>query len=309
MQIQNTYQYLVATQRRAFSVVHTAKALYAIAKPGIVGLTLVAAMAGAYVGNQGALPGFESLIWMLITLALVTAGSCMLNNVYDRDIDRLMARTRSRELVAGVVSPQLALIIGLMLVTLPLPVMAAKVNVVTAWLTAAAAFGYVVVYSMWAKRRTPWANQLGGIAGALPPMIGVAAATGGIDLNAWILFAIMAVWQQPHALSLALKYRADYARAGVPVIPVAKGVAATKLRIFIYTLILLPLSMVPYFTGMAGMFYLAAAIILSSIFLYKAAVFLRSEADCDMRLFLFSLVHLVVLFAVLVMDVNPVVPL
>ncbi|MBI3772088.1 MAG: protoheme IX farnesyltransferase [Gammaproteobacteria bacterium] len=307
MQIQSTYQYLVTTQRRASSIAHTVKALYAIAKPGIVGLTLVAALAGAYVGNRGALPGVESLVWMLITLALVTAGSCMLNNLYDRDIDRLMARTRSRGLVVGAVSPQLTLIIGLILVTLPLPVMAAKVNVVTAWLTAAAAFGYVVVYTIWAKRRTPWANQLGGIAGALPPMIGVTAAAGGVDLNAWILFVIMVVWQQPHALSLALKYRADYARAGVPVIPVAKGVAATKLRIFIYTMILLPLSMVPYFTGIAGMFYLATATILSSIFLYKAAVFLRSEADCDMRLFLFSLLHLVVLFAALVLDINPVV--
>jgi len=306
MQSHHAHQYLEGAQRGTSSLLHTARLLYAAAKPGIVGLTLIAAFAGAFVGAGGQWPSASVVLWLMVTLGLVTGGACLLNNVYDLDIDRLMARTRKRELACGALSPRLGLASGLAATLLPLPVMAATVNAAAAMLTAAAAFGYVVVYTIVAKRRTSWANQLGGIAGALPPVIGIAAVTGGVDARAAALFAVMAVWQQPHALSLALKYRADYARAGIPVVPVAKGVRKTKARIFVYTLLLLPLTTLPYFIGMAGPVYLAVAIALSGTFVYKAFNFLRSSDDCDMRLFFFSLTHLVALFTALVLDVNPV---
>jgi len=276
--------------------------LIELTKPGIVGLTLVAALTGIYFGNHGIMPRWNLIFWTFLTLGLATAGACMLNNYYDRDIDRLMRRTRSRPLAAGRIDERLVLWTGLLLAFPPLLLMAWKVNILSAMVTAVGVAGYVGVYTMLLKRRSPWANQFGGIAGAVPPMVGYAAVTGGLAAPAWILFAIMVVWQQPHALSLALKYREDYARAGVPVIPVAHGVQATKLRIALYALVLLPVVLLPYAFHMAGAVYLAVAVLTGLMFLYMAVRFLRSDRDCDMRVFAFSIVHLIVLFGAMVMD-------
>lgn len=273
-----------------------------LAKPGIVGLTLVAALTGIYFGNNTVLPDWSLIFWTFLTLGLATAGSCMLNNYYDRDIDRLMKRTSSRALAAGGVSAHNVLIVSLLLIALSLGLMAWTVNPLTALVTGVGVFGYVVVYTMWTKRTTPWANQLGGIAGAVPPMIGYAAVTGELGAPAWILFAIMVIWQQPHALSLALKYRGDYAKANVPVIPVSCGVRATKIRIALYTLALIPVALLPYFFGMAGPIYLGAAAILSGIFMFMAIRFLFSDRDCDMRVFAYSIVYLILLFGTMVID-------
>jgi len=277
-------------------------AYISIAKPGIVGLTLVAALTGIYFGNEGIMPHWNLIFWTFLTLGLATAGSCMLNNVYDRDIDRIMKRTSSRAMAQDEIPAMHALIVGLVLSIGSLALMAYTVNPLTALVTAVGVVGYVVVYTMMTKRTTPWANQLGGIAGAVPPMVGYAAVTNELGAAAWILFAIMVVWQQPHALSLALKYREDYARASVPVIPVACGVWATKVRIALYCVLLMPVATLPYFFDMAGVYYLAASIALSVIFLFMAVRFLRSDRDCDMRVFAFSLVYFILLFGVLVVD-------
>ncbi len=276
--------------------------LFELAKPGIVGLTLVAALTGVYFGNHGVMPHWNLIFWTFLTLGLATAGSCMLNNYYDRDIDQLMRRTKSRVLAAGLVSERVVLYVGLLLVILPLALMAWRVNPLAALVTAVGVIGYVGVYTMWMKRTTPWANQFGGIAGAVPPMVGYAAVTGDLGAPAWVLFAIMVIWQQPHALSLALKYREDYARANVPVIPVACGVQATKVRIAVYALALIPVAMLPYVFDMAGIWYLVISGLLSSMFLFMAVRFLRSERDCDMRVFAFSIVYLILLFGAMVID-------
>jgi len=276
--------------------------LFELAKPGIVGLTLVAALTGIYFGNHGVMPHWNLIFWTFLTLGLATAGSCMLNNYYDRDIDQLMHRTHSRALAAGLVPERVVLWVALLLAIPPLILMAWMVNPLTAMVTAVGVIGYVGVYTMWMKRSTPWANQFGGIAGAVPPMVGYAAVTGDLGAPAWILFAIMVVWQQPHALSLALKYREDYARANVPVIPVACGVQATKVRIAVYALALIPVAILPYIFGMAGIWYLVISILLSSVFLFMAVRFLRSERDCDMRVFAFSIVYLILLFGAMVID-------
>lgn len=273
-----------------------------LSKPGIVGLTLVAALTGIYFGNHGIMPDWTLIFWTFLTLGLATAGSCMLNNYYDRDIDRLMKRTSSRALAAGEVSERNVLIVSLLLAIPSLGLMAWMVNPLTALVTAVGVVGYVGVYTMWMKRTTPWANQFGGIAGAVPPMVGYAAVTGELAAPAWILFAIMVVWQQPHALSLALKYRDDYARANVPVIPVACGVQATKIRIALYTLALIPVAVLPYSFDMAGVLYLAAALVLSCVFVFMAVRFLRSDKDCDMRVFAYSIVYLILLFGTMVLD-------
>jgi len=273
-----------------------------LTKPGIVSLSLTGALTGMYFANRGLLPDWHIIIWSFVTLAMAIAGSCMLNHYYDRDIDKLMARTSSRPLAMGVVQPAHALALGLVLVAASFILMPLMVNLTATYLTVGAVFGYVVVYTMIAKRRTPWANQLGGIAGAMPPAIGYAAVTGGVDIKALILFAIMVIWQQPHALSLALKYRKEYARAGVPVIPVAKGVQATKERITIYSVVLLLVALLPYFYDMAGQVYLLISIIISTAFLVLAIGLLRSNREYDMRLFLCSIAYLVILFVTMVYD-------
>ncbi|HFE32712.1 MAG TPA: protoheme IX farnesyltransferase, partial [Gammaproteobacteria bacterium] len=204
--------------------------------------------------------------------------------------------------VAGLISPNRALATALTLIISSLALMAVFVNLPATLLTAGAVLGYGVIYTMIVKRRSHWANQFGGIAGAMPPVIGYAAVSGGVDINALTLFLIMVVWQQPHALSLALKYREEYARAGIPVIPVVKGVQATKKKIAIYSAALLLASLLPYVFGMAGSIYLVTAVGISSAFLFQAVKFLRSDRDCNMKLFFYSIVYLVVLFTSMVYD-------
>jgi len=276
--------------------------LIELGKPGIVGLTLVAALTGIYFGNHGVMPHWGLIFWTFLTLGMATAGSCMLNNYYDSDIDRLMLRTRTRVLASGRASRRITLIVALLLIIPSLIFMALMINPLTAWVTAVGVIGYVGVYTMWMKRRTPWANQFGGIAGAVPPMVGYAAVTGELAAPAWILFAIMVVWQQPHALSLALKYRGDYARAKVPVIPVACGVQATKVRIALYTLVLIPVATLPYAFNMAGIYFLFISLLLSAIFLFMAVRFLLSKRDCDLRVFAYSIIYLILLYFAMVVD-------
>jgi protoheme IX farnesyltransferase len=276
---------------------------FILAKPGIVALVFVATLTGIYLANMG-LPN-ETLLFLTLTgITLATAGSAILNNYTDSDIDRLMERTSSRALAAGLVPRHYALITGLVFVTLSVVLMTVFVNNITALLTGAAIVGYVVIYGLFMKRRSPLANQVGGLAGALPPVIGYTAVTGSLDMITLILFLIMAVWQQPHALSLALKYKDDYAKASIPVIPVAKGVFATKLRIAVYTFCLLPVTMFPYIIGMEGLFYFSIALILGIFYLFLAIKFLFSKRECDMFLFFYSIVYLTLLFASLVLDLT-----
>ncbi|MFQ5464308.1 MAG: heme o synthase [Thermodesulfobacteriota bacterium] len=274
-----------------------------LTKPGIVGLVLVSTLAGVYLGGRGMVE-LPLMLWTLAGVGLATAGSAMLNNYIDRDIDRLMPRTSSRALAAGTVRPALALASGVALVALSAALLALEVNVLTAALSAAAVFFYVVLYGMLMKRRTSWANQVGCVAGALPPVLGYAAATGTVPLEAVALFALVTFWQQPHALSLALKYRDEYAAAGIPVVPVALGVSRTKTRIALYTALLLPLSIVPYLLGMTGTVYLLAALPLGAFYLALAVRFLASKRSTDMFLFFYSIVYLTSVFTVMVADMR-----
>ncbi len=270
-------------------------------KPGIVSLVLVSTLTGIYLAGRGVVD-LPTVLWAIGGVGLATAGSAALNNFFDRDIDSLMKRTSKRGLVTGTIPPAFALFAGLFMVMGAMMMLSINVNMLSAALTMASVLIYVVAYAMILKRTSPLANQIGGIAGALPPVIGYAAMTGSVGIEAVALFFIVAIWQQPHALSLALKYKNDYARAGIPVIPVACGVPATKWRILLYTLALLPVSTIPYFIGMAGPIYLALAIVSGVIFIGLSYNFLRAERESNMFLFMYSVIYLTVVFLAMVMD-------
>lgn len=281
----------------------TAADYLVLMKPGIVGLVLISTLAGIYLGGRGATELSVTML-ALAGVGLATAGSAVLNNYIDRDIDRLMERTSSRALATGAISPGAALAMGFALVGLSMAILFGMVNTLTAVLTATAVFFYVVLYGMLMKRTTPLANQVGCVAGALPPVLGYAAATGTLNIEALSLFALVTFWQQPHALSLALKYKEDYARAGVPVVPVALGVEKTKAKIAMYTALLLPVSIVPWHLGMAGTTYLLTALPAGVLYLGLAVKFLRSRRDCDMFLFFYSVIYLTVVFTAMVVDMK-----
>ncbi len=273
----------------------------ALTKPGIVTLVLITTLGGLYIGSGGDLEPLR-VFWTLLGTGLAAAGSAVLNMVLDRDIDSLMERTSERPLPRGAVSPRGAVILGALLLIVSLVSLAYFVNLLCALLAMLAAFSYVVVYTALLKRRTPIATEIGGISGALPPVIGYVAGSGELDIKALVLFLIMFMWQPPHFWVLAIKYRDDYAKAGVPTLPVARGVFLTKLKTLVYTASLLPLSLVPYAIGMTGKVYFFTALVLSLIYTAYTVKFMFSERDYSMKLFFFSVVYLAVLFSVMIID-------
>lgn len=277
--------------------------LLILPKPGIVALTLVATYTGLCLGSRG-MPPVDIAFWTLLGIGLASAGAATLNNFLDRDIDSVMKRTRGRSLPSGAITEQQAYLIGTVLVTASLSLLKIFVGTVVAFITGFAIFTYVILYSMHLKRTTPFATHIGGVAGALPPLIGYVAVSGVPDINAAMLFLIIVVWQQPHFWALALEYRDDYARAGVPILPVISGVQATKVRLFWHTLALLPVSTLPYFLGMAGIYYLITAITMGLLYLGFTIRFLLSVREKEMFLFFFSVVYLTVIFAVMVFDMT-----
>ncbi len=270
-------------------------------KPGIVGLVLVSTLSGIYLASGGMVDP-ALLIWTLLGVGCATAGSAVLNNYTDRDIDPLMKRTSGRALARGTISESNALWFGLVLVALSMAILVPRVNVLTAVLTATATFTYVVLYGMILKRTTPFANQIGGLSGALPPVLGWTAVTGTLGLEASALFLMMAIWQQPHALSLALKYRDDYKKASIPVVPVACGVDSTKLRILLYCIALLPVSTLPYFLGTSGPIYLGLVLLMGTIYIGLSLRFHLSKRSYSMFLFFYSIIYLTVIFTAMVLN-------
>jgi len=286
---------------KTMSYTSTFKEYLTLTKPGIVTLVLITTLGGAYIGSGGNLDPFL-VFWTLAGTGLAAAGSAVLNMVLDRDIDSLMERTSARPLPRGVVNPFSAIVFGVFLLAVSFLLLSLFVNLISAVLAMGAAFSYVVLYTFLLKRKTPVATEVGGISGALPPVIGYAAVTGTVDLKALTLFLIMFMWQPPHFWVLALKYRDDYAKAGVPALPVARGVEITKIKTLLYTVSLLPLSLIPYMIGMAGRLYLGVAVASSILYAGLTLKFLFSRKEESMRLFFFSIVYIAVLFTVLIVD-------
>ncbi|MGH6957075.1 MAG: heme o synthase [Caulobacteraceae bacterium] len=267
-------------------------------KPRVMSLVVFTALTGLVSANVPLNPVLAAVAILCIAVGAGASGA--LNMWYDADIDALMRRTRGRPLPAGRVQSGDALALGVILSVFAVTLMALAVNLVAAGLLAFTIFFYAVVYTIWLKRSTPQNIVIGGLAGALPPVVGWAAASGTAPLNAWLMVAIIFMWTPPHFWALSLTTHDDYERAGVPMMPVAKGEASTRRQILIYSLILAPLALAPAFTGLGGPIYLAISAVGGAIFAFFAVrlAMAKSRADAK-RLFAFSILYLFLLFAAL----------
>jgi heme o synthase len=274
----------------------------ALTKPRIMSLLLLTGAAGMFVGAEG-VPDLGLLAATVVGLALACGGASALNHVLDRDIDRSMGRTSKRPVAGGRVSPELALEFGLALSALSFVLLASAVNVLAAVLALIGNLFYVLVYTRWLKRSTPQNIVIGGAAGAVPPLVGWAAATGNLALPAIYLFLIVFFWTPPHFWALALLIKRDYEAARIPMLPVVRGERETARQILLYTLALVALTLVPVVTGTFGALYLTAAALLGAQF-FRLAWKLRQELTPRRAsvLFHYSLAYLALLFVAMAID-------
>jgi heme o synthase len=274
-----------------------------LTKPRIMSLLLVTGLGGMFVGARGVPSGWLVLVTMT-GLALACAGASALNHVLDRDIDQLMGkRTRSRPLPAGRMPTPRALEFGLALSAFSFVLLASLANVLTAALAIAGNLFYVLVYTRWLKRATPQNIVIGGAAGAVPPLVGWAAVTGNLALPALWLFLIVFFWTPPHFWALALLIRRDYAAAGIPMLPVVRGVRETTRQILWYAVVLVAVTLVPVVWGPLGLPYLVAALTLGAAFVWLALRLRRATTVQHASvLFHYSLLYLALLFAAMAVD-------
>ena len=275
---------------------------FALLKPRVMSLVVFTGFAGLMVAPGEIHPLLAAVAIFCIALASGAAGA--INMWYDRDIDAVMERTRERPIPTGRVEPAEALTFGVILSAFAVMMMFLATNAVAAGLLAAAVLFYVFVYTVWLKRRTPQNIVIGGAAGAFPPVIGWAVVTGNVGIEAVILFALIFFWTPPHFWALALYRSKDYAAAGVPMLPVIRGARATKWQMLAYTVLLLPLALMPCIAGFASwVLYGSAAGILSGVFILSALYVLTDETDRSAkRMFGFSIFYLFALFGLLVAD-------
>jgi protoheme IX farnesyltransferase len=236
---------------------------------------------------------------------LSAGGAGAVNHAYDRDIDARMARTANRPVPAGRVSARAAVVFGLVLATLATLELALWVNPLAAALSLSGFVGYTVVYTMWLKRRTPQNIVIGGAAGAVPPLVGWAAVTGGLDGTALYLFAIVFFWTPPHFWALSLLMKDEYAKVGVPMLPVVRGEVETRRQILLYSVLLYAVTQLPFCAGGFGGIYLAGSLVLGGLFMVGAYLLQRrADRRSALRLYLFSLIYLALLFGAMVADVK-----
>ena len=274
----------------------------ALTKPRVVSLIVFTAVVGMLLATPG-VPPLGALLWGTLGIACASACAATLNHVLDRRIDEQMTRTRGRPLPRGKLTERQALVFAAILGLLSMSVLAFLVNTLTALLTFLSLIGYAVIYTVWLKRATSQNIVIGGAAGAAPPVLGWTAVTGSVDPNALLLFLIIFVWTPPHFWALAINRRDEYARAGIPMLPVTHGNEYTRLHVLLYTVLLVAVTLLPFLTRMSGLIYLAAALILNGVFLYYALVLkITARQDLPMRVFRYSVTYLMWLFAALLVD-------
>ena len=277
--------------------------LIALTKPRVISLLLLTTVAPMFLTDRG-LPSAGLVGWVVLAGYLMAGGANAINMWFDRDIDREMGRTSQRPVPAGRLPAGAALLFGIGLGAVSFVLFRRFVNPLAGWLALTGLLFYVLVYTMWLKRSTAQNIVIGGAAGAFPPLVGWAAMTGSLDLAALYLFAIVFYWTPPHFWALALIKERDYARAGVPMLPVVRGAHETKVQMLVYTLLLLPLTLLPTLAGTQGLLYAVAAVLLGARLLWYCLRLLKERAvtPTAWRMYRYSLLYLALLFVAMGID-------
>lgn len=273
-----------------------------LTKPRVVALLVFCAVIGMFLAVPG-IPPWRALVYGTLGIWLASSSAAAFNHLIDERIDKLMARTARRPLATGALKPRQVLIFAILLGVVSMLVLALLVNGLTAWLTFGGLIGYALVYTAYLKRATPQNIVIGGLAGAIPPVLGWTAVTGALHPFALQMCLIIFVWTPPHFWALAIFRRDDYARAEIPMLPVTHGVRYTRWNILLYTILLIIVSLLPAFTGYSGLIYLGGAVVLGIGFLYYAIRMMNPPDEYfAMRTFKYSIIYLMALFAFLLAD-------
>ena len=275
---------------------------YELCKPRVVYLMILTSLVGMFLAVPGMVP-IDVLILGNLGIALVAASGAVVNHLIDRKIDIKMARTHNRPVAQGRVEPTQAAMFALTIGVIGMAIMMIWVNALSAWLTLASFVGYAFIYTGYLKHATPQNIVIGGLAGAMPPLLGWSAVSGTVEADALILVLIIFAWTPPHFWALAIHRKDDYANSGVPMLPVTHGEHVTKIHILVYTVILVATTALPYFSGLSGLAYLVVAMLSGAGFLYYALrLMFWPQASTAMDTFRYSIVYLAVLFLALVID-------
>jgi protoheme IX farnesyltransferase len=276
---------------------------YELTKPKVVMLIAFTAVVGMFLAVPGMVP-WQPLLFGTAGIWLAAASAAAINHVIDANIDADMGRTMNRPLPTGSLTARAALLFALCIGLLSMVVLVTLVNTLTAVLTFFSLIGYAIIYTVWLKRATPQNIVIGGLAGAAPPLLGWTAVTGEIHPHALLLVLIIFVWTPPHFWALAIARRDDYAKVNIPMLPVTHGVAFTRLHVWLYTVLLVLVTLLPFLTGMCGWLYLAALVPLNAVFLWYAWRMWRPpvQPNLPMATFRYSIYYLMLLFAALLID-------
>jgi heme o synthase len=284
------------------TILTSLKNFYALCKPRVTALIVFTAIIGMFMATPGMVP-WQILIAGTVGIAFSSGAAAAFNCLIEHKIDAVMARTRARPLPTGQVSHKETVIFGTVLGGLGLLILYRFVNPLTMWLTLATFVGYAVIYTVFLKPATPMNIVIGGASGAMPPILGWAAVNNGVHPESLIMFLIIFAWTPPHFWALALYRREEYAKVGMPMLPVTHGESFTLLHILLYTIILVAVSLMPYGLGMSGLIYLVSAIILDGIFMsYVIGLYKRYSDALAKRTFKYSIIYLSLLFAALLLD-------
>ena len=275
---------------------------YEMCKPNVVLLMLLTSLVGMFMSVPGMVP-WPILIWGNLGIAMVSGAAAVINHVIDRRIDGQMKRTHNRPVAKGKVKPSHALIFAGVLTLVGLGILFVFTNPMTAWLTLASSIGYAFIYTGYLKRATPQNIVIGGLAGAMPPLLGWVAVTGTVDPNGLLLVLIIYAWTPPHFWALAIHRRDEYAKVEIPMLPVTHGLEFTGLQILLYTVLMIISTMLPYIVGMSGFIYLVGVTLLNLRFLYWALLLYRGAYEkAAMKTFWYSIIYLMLLFVLLLVD-------
>ena len=279
------------------------RSYYHLCKPNVVFMMLITSLIGSLLATNGS--NFNPLLILisLIGIGLCAASAAAINQVVDQKVDANMSRTSERPIPQGEISSSKAISFAIVIGLIGYAILYRYVNALTAYLTIASLIGYAIIYTVFLKRATPQNIVIGGLAGAAPPLLGWSSITGSIDPNALLLVLIIFAWTPPHFWALAIHRKDEYAKENIPMLPVTHGISFTKLQIILYTIIMLLVSLFPYFVMMSGAFYLVSALVLGSIFLWYAFRLYGDDSNSlAMPTFQYSIYYIFLIFLALLID-------